>query len=212
MLARFQSMVGRDDLIEQMVLLPEQKKLFAKRATEKNSIKLIVGYNASPKSHTALDIAFCLAHQTHLATNIKVTIQAVYVTETKPRPASETFRFTKNSPVLECSVNEPSRKGTLVLTPPKLEEVSLHLPEKSVNDFKEADQVLWEAKSLAQEWQETFKSHLRFGSLSEELNKVVQLESADALLLGCHSADHPLIDKLGSSFPCTVLGIPRYLD
>ncbi len=43
MLARLQSAIGRDDLIEQMVLLPEPKKPFAKKAQREKSINLIVG-------------------------------------------------------------------------------------------------------------------------------------------------------------------------
>ncbi|HLO86156.1 MAG TPA: universal stress protein [Nostocaceae cyanobacterium] len=208
MLARFQSAIGRNDLIEQMVLLPEPKKLFHKKAQKAKSINLIVGYNASPKSHTALDIAFCIAHQTHLATNTKVTVQAVYVAEENLTVAADIPNFAKSQPILECPVSDTAKSVTLVLTQPKLE----HLPEKVVTPFKQADRVLWQAKNLAQEWQGEFKSHLRFGNICTELKKVVTRETADILLLGCDSADHPMIDKLGHNFPCVVLGIPSLID
>jgi hypothetical protein len=208
MLARFQNAIGRNDLIEQMVLLPEPKKLFHKKAQKAKSINLIVGYNASPKSHTALDIAFCIAHQTHLATNTQVVVQAVYVAEANLTLASDIVSWKNNQPLLECPVSDTEKSVTLVLTQPKLE----HLSGKEVTPFTQADKVLWQAKSLAEEWQGEFKSHLRFGHISTELKKVVSSEAADVLLLGCESADHPIVDRLGSNFPCAVLGIPNCID
>jgi hypothetical protein len=38
----------------------------------------------------------------------------------------------------------------------------------------------------------------------------VELEAADALLLGCQSINHPLIERLDAD--CPVLGIPKCLD
>jgi hypothetical protein len=62
-----------------MVLLPEPKKSLVLVSSRASCVNLVVGYSASPKSHTALDIAFWIAHQTHLATNNLVTVHAVYV-------------------------------------------------------------------------------------------------------------------------------------
>ncbi|MHC5829772.1 MAG: universal stress protein, partial [Nostoc sp.] len=45
-----------------------------------------------------------------------------------------------------------------------------------------------------------------------ELKKVVQSEAADILFLGCKSVNHPMIEALGSNFPCAVLGIPTSID
>jgi len=73
-LARLQSAIGRDDLIEQMVLLPGTQKSSAKKGSKAKSANLIVAYNGSPQSHTALDIAFWIAHQTTLARKIQSSV------------------------------------------------------------------------------------------------------------------------------------------
>ena len=44
-LARLQSTIGRDDLIEQMLLLPETQKSFSQRVSHSKSANFIVGYN-----------------------------------------------------------------------------------------------------------------------------------------------------------------------
>ncbi|MFM6505994.1 MAG: universal stress protein, partial [Dolichospermum sp.] len=82
----------------------------------------------------------------------------------------------------------------------------------SRTSLQEADRIIWQAKTLAEEWQGSFSSHLRFGNVAKELKKVVQLETADILFLGCKYNDHPLIETLGKNFPCAVLGIPHCLD
>lgn len=205
MLARLQSAVGRDDLIEQMVLLPEPKEPFSKKPQREKAVNLIVAYDASPNSHTALDIAFWIAHQTRLATNAEVTVQAVYVIEdNQSSQYSNILTFAEQQPQLECQVSEISKSATQVLTQPQLQTV--------VTPLQQADIILWQARSLAEEWQGSFKSHLRFGSISTELNRVVESETADILFLGCKSVDHPMIEALGSNFPCAVLGIPSCID
>ena len=98
-------------------------------------------------------------------------------------------------------LNQP--KGTAIL--PQLER-------ESRTSIKEADRIIWQAKTLAEEWQGSFKSHLRFGNIAKELKKVVQLESADILFLGCQSSNHPMITTLGKNFPCVVLGIPHSIN
>ncbi|MEH1863843.1 MAG: universal stress protein [Nostoc sp.] len=204
MLARLQSATGRDDLIEQMVLLPEPKQPFFKKPQEAKAVNLIVAYNASPNSHTALDIAFWIAHQTRLATNAEVTVQAVYVVEDNQSSQYPNILNFPQQPSLECQVSEVSKSVTQVLTQPKLQTV--------VTPLQQADIILWQARSLAEEWQGCFKSHLRFGSISKELHKVVESETADILFLGCQSVSHPMIEALGSNFPCAVLGIPSCID
>jgi nucleotide-binding universal stress UspA family protein len=206
LLARLQNTIGRYDLIDQMVLLPESTKSIDQQDSPKKSINLIVGYNASPNSHTALDIAFCIAHQTHLATNIQVNVQAVYVSEENTISHDyHNLNFPHNQLVAKYPTGDLSVSKSRVLTPLKPELVSTSIAAK-------ADRIIWQAKTLAEEWQSYFKSHLRFGNLSSELRKVAELEAADALVLGCQSADHPLIDSLGGNFPCAVLGIPNCLD
>ncbi|ODH00686.1 universal stress family protein [Nostoc sp. KVJ20] len=205
MLARLQSATGRDDLIEQMVLLPEPKKPFYNKAQSSKAVNLIVAYDGSPKSHTALDVAFWIAHQTRLATNVEVTVQAVYVLEdNQSSQYPNILSFPQQQPSLECQVSEVSKSVTLVLTQPKLQTV--------VTPLQQADIILWQARSLAEEWQGCFKSHLRFGCISTELAKVVEAENADILFLGCNSVNHPMIEALGSNFPCAVLGIPSCID
>ncbi|WP_089091983.1 universal stress protein [Nodularia sp. NIES-3585] len=210
MLVRLQSAIGRDDLIEQMVLLPEPKKPFA---PEIEAVNFIVAYDASPNSHTALDLAFCIAHQTCLATNAHVRVQAVYVVDNNHQNQYPNLSsFAKSLPILECAVSAVSESAIPVLPQSKLRGITQCLPEKCIVPLQEADRIIWQARSLAEEWQGSFKSHLRFGSIAQELKKVVELEAADILFLGCKSVNHPMIPRLGSNFPCAVLGIPNCID
>ncbi|MDZ7963859.1 MAG: universal stress protein [Nostoc sp. DedSLP03] len=205
MLARLQSATGRDDLIEQMVLLPQPNKPFFKKPQKAKAVNLIVAYDASPNSHTALDIAFWIAHQTRLATNTEVTVQAVYVVENnQSNQYPNILSFPQQQSSLECEVSEVSKSVAQVLTQPKL--------QTAIAPLQQADIILWQARSLAEEWQGSFKSHLRFGCISTELRKVVESEAADILFLGCNSVNHPMIEALGSKFPCAVLGIPSSID
>ncbi|WP_224095342.1 universal stress protein [Nostoc sp. MS1] len=208
MLARLQSAMGRNDLIDKMVLLPEPQE-----TQVTSSINLIVGYDASPNSHAALDIAFWIAHQTRLATNQQVTVQAVYVLEEScPVDYSNILSFGKRTPTKELSISEQTKSVTSVITQPQLTDIKSYLQTDTITPLQEADRVLWQARSLAEEWQGSFKSHLRFGCVSTELRKVAELEAADILFIGCKSAYHPLIQNLGSDFPCAVLGIPESMD
>jgi nucleotide-binding universal stress UspA family protein len=212
-LARLQSAIGRDDLIEQMVLLPKAQKSCSQRGLEAKSANLIVGYNGSPQSHTALDIACWIAHQTSLATNSQVTVQAVYVVEENFNyQAVDIFNTADNKAQLERQFSNISKPVRLRLNQPKGTEILPQLERESRTSLKEADRIIWQAKTLAQEWQGSFKSHLRFGNITEEFKKVVQLETADILLLGCKSTNHPMIETLGKNFPCVVLGIPNCID
>ncbi|MBD2280614.1 universal stress protein [Aphanizomenon sp. UHCC 0183] len=213
MLARLQSAIGRDDLIEQMVLLPETQKSFSKRVSQAKSANFIVGYNGSPESHTALDIACWIAHQTSLATNSQITVQAVYVVEENFNCQSvDIFNVANNKAQLESQFSNTSKPATLRLNQPKGTAILPQLERESRTSIKEADRIIWQAKTLAEEWQGSFKSHLRFGNIAKELKKVVQLESADILFLGCQSSNHPMITTLSRNFPCAVLGIPHSID
>ncbi len=212
MLVRLQSAIGRDDLIEQMILL-SPKTSCTEKAQPGKSVNLIVGYNSSPNSHTALDIAFWIAHQTRLATNVEVMVQAVYVVEDNQKSQYlDVFHSKIHEPSLAYPVNYASKSITSVLSEPKLTSNALSLETKLVDSLTQADRILWQARSLAEEWQGSFKAHLRFGCVAEELQKVVKLEAADILFLGCQSINHPIIQTLDSNLPCVVLGIPSCIN
>jgi nucleotide-binding universal stress UspA family protein len=218
MLVRLQSTIGRNDLIEQMVLLPEPKKTFGETIHESclqpaKSVNLIVAYNSSPNSHTALDIALWIAHQTRLATNAQVTVQAVYVIEdNQSSHYPNVFRPQQHQSTLDCPISDVAKSAISVLTEPKLSANILYLQRKSADALKQADKIIWQARSLAEEWQASFKTHLRFGSIAAEIKNIVELEAADILFVGCQSRNHPMIQALGSNFPCAVLGIPNCID
>jgi len=173
MLVRLEGALDRNDLMEQMVLLPEPASAAAKWAESTTSVNLVVGYNASPNSQTALDLTLWIAHQTRLVTQKQVTVQVVYVVDAYQNRS--------------CCANFTSRV------------------------YEQADRILWQAGCLAEEWRSSFKAHLRVGEVATELRNVVESEAATLLFLGCNSVTHPIVQKLGSHFPCSVLGIPQQL-
>lgn len=222
MLARFESAVGRDDLVEQMILLSGKKPSVLPTSKSPNSLTLVVGYNGSPSSHTALDITLLIAHQTRLATNKQVTVKIVYVIDEEGNSkvgylpmnctiSGNSWEFSTAS-VLKSVTTELGKPKIEVLatsdrqTTTKTRSVQTTCSPNSV--FERAEQILWQARYLVEEWGDAFIAHLRIGCVAEELTKVVTSEEADLLFLGCHSANHSLVQKLGAKFPCPVLGIP----
>lgn len=220
-LVRLQNAIARDDLIEQMVLISAPETPFSTQAQSAKSVNLIVGYNSSPNSHTALDIALLIAHQTRLATKAQVTVQVVYVIEEnqsshgaevlqKEEFASQ--RATEQNPP-PCSASFSLREfDTGVITQTKIQANAAYSQEMLVDRFAQAESILRQASCLAAEWKSSFKAHLRFGCIAKELRKVVASETADLLLLGCNSVNHPIVQQLGSNFPCSVLGIPTFVN
>lgn len=229
MLMRLEGAMDRNDLIEQMVLLPEPASAAAKWANATNSVNLIVGYDASPRSQTALDLTMWIAHQTRLATQKDVTVQVVYVVEDQ---SNSTNLETKDSGNISSSLSDRlsgelskslSKKGTIsVLDKPKPQRLAVvkekktskHQPKAQVSQadiFEKADRILWQARCLAEEWRGAFKAHLRFGNVANELKAVVEAEDATLLFLGCNSVKHPIVKQLGNHFSCSVLGIPNGL-
>ena len=231
MLVRLQTAMGRSDLIDQMVLIPAKKASPNERARYNKSVNLVVGYNRSPSSQTALDVILWIAHQTRLATKSKVTVHIVYVVDDdQSNNCSDIFNFQKqasNTPARQHSLAlqtaSITETATPVLTRPR-QAIDSHTRVTSVdpcclramfydrNHFHQADQILWQARCLADEWGGAFTAHLRFGNVGKELREVVEAEAAALMLLGCSSAKHPLIQKLGADFPCPVLGIPYNPD
>ncbi len=211
-LARLQDVVGSQEIINQMVLLPEPATHNVERDKSTQSINLVVGYNSSPKSQTALDITLLIAHQTRLATQKQVTVHVVYVLDDNQSfPVLNVYNsFYASSSSLVCNLESSTafRCTTSVLTQPTTETLAALTPLKSVDLFEQADRILWQARCLAEEWKGTFVAHLRFGSKATQLRSVVESEAADLLLLGCSSCDHPVVQQLGTNFPCPLLGIP----
>lgn len=212
-LARLQDVVGSQEIINQMVLLPEPATLTVDREKSTQSVNLVVGYNSSPKSQTALDITLLIAHQTRLATQKQVTVHVVYVLdENQNSQLLNVYNsYHASSSSLVCNL-DPAKSAfrctTPVLTQPTTGILAALPPLKSVDLFEQADRILWQARCLAEEWKGTFVAHLRFGSLATELRSVVESEAADLLLLGCSSIDHPVVHQLGTNLPCPLLGIP----
>lgn len=216
MLVRLQNAMGREDLIEQ-VLLSTPRTRFSEQAQSNKSVNIIVGYNSSPKSHTALDLALLIAHQTNLATLEQVTVQVVYVLEDKINSDYEDMllteeglssRLTFQIP-LYFPTSSPSRRFATrrILSQMKLHSTA-HSRRTSVEEFAQAELILRQAICLAEEWKSSFKAHLRFGCVTTELKTVIESENASLLILGCDSPQHPIVQQLGSNFPCAVMGIP----
>jgi nucleotide-binding universal stress UspA family protein len=230
MLVRLEGAMDRNDLIEQMVLLPEPASAAAKWSNSTKSVNLVVGYNASPSSQTALDLTMWIAHQTRLVTQKQVTVQVVYVVDENQKnqysdglntaSASDLSKHQLPSELLNTSLKK-SKLSVLTETKPQVLATS---PKKSVksrrpkatscqaDSFEQADRILWQARCLAEEWRGSFKAHLRFGDVASELREVVESEAATLLFLGCNSVSHPIIQQLGTHFPCSVLGIPTELS
>lgn len=221
MLVRLEGAMARNDLIEEMVLIPEPASAASRWAKSTPSINLIVGYNASPKSQIALDLTMWIAHLTRLATQKSITVQAVYVVDERQcTQCSDVFESAGISSFLipslpsEFPIKSASRNSaTSVLSQPKVKK---HYSQKKTfrqsDWFEQADCILRQARCLAEEWGVPFTAHLRFGNVAEQLRAVVESEAATLLFLGCNSVTHPIVQKLDSSFPCSVLGIPTKLS
>ncbi|HEY9906147.1 MAG TPA: hypothetical protein V6D18_00910 [Thermosynechococcaceae cyanobacterium] len=203
MLARLENALGRTDLTKQMVLIPHKS---GERSTSEE-INLVVGYNGSPRSQTALDLTLWIAHQTRLVTRKPVTVQVVYVadlTDQGQRSPKKNARSGSSS-VYADSVIKPFSHSA------QPSSVAVAEPLSSADPFDHADRVLWQARNLAEEWRGSLKTHLRFGQVARELRQIVQSESGVLLLVGCESPTHALVHQLGAKFPCPVLGIPTAL-
>lgn len=227
MLARLECAMNRTDLFEQMMLLP---KPVAQTNNSDQAINLVVGYNASLQSQSALDLALLIAHQSRLAAQKPVTVQVVYVMAAN-LPNSNVFNSTnlKNSSIQQFSrqhiaSSSSSKSATSVLTKPnsqQLLDISNNTGKKidstqaiasKSESFQQADHILSQAHCLAEEWQGDLQTHLRFGDVTTQLKAVVESTSATALFLGCHDANHGIVQKCGDNFPCTILGIPDELN
>jgi nucleotide-binding universal stress UspA family protein len=161
-------------------------------------LDLVIGYDGSPDSQAALDLALLIAHQTRLATQNQVTIHVVYVLDdvqiellTKIYSSSKALR-------------QWQQKSTSVATPIGTQALAT---QSKIVLLAQADGILWQARCLAEAWKGTFVAHLRFGSLAAELEKIVETETADLLILGCRFQDSLVIRQLSENLSCAVLGI-----
>ncbi|HBB30470.1 MAG TPA: universal stress family protein [Cyanobacteria bacterium UBA8803] len=214
--------IAQKDLIKKMVLLPQPNSAADNWHDLTKPVNLIVAYNGSPSSQTALLWTMWIAHQTRLVTDEPITVQVVYVVDTKLKS-----NYSDISPSAEARPAANSRKSLSkspsISTQPKPQALAGNRKKKSLKRhkktrvsqadwFDQADQILWQARCVAKEWQGCFKAHLRFGDIALELKDVVESEAATLLFLGCHGVHHPIVQKLGSTFPCSVLGIPTRLN
>lgn len=229
MLARLENALGCSEMAKKMVLVPKYGT--DNSLSNPNEINLLVGYNASPNSQTALDLTLWIAHQTRLATQKTVMVQVIYVVDKasewsdrtgyldpldRPESAIVNGAYPLNPRdqdefILPHSVHsQPIQKAgnSLVAELPDLEDPLCNSFDWQMHQFEQADHILWQARHLAEEWRGSLKTHLRFGNLAQELYQVVQAESATILVLGCRSSKHPLVQQLQPNFPCPVLGIP----
>lgn len=193
MLARLQATLDRSDLVSQMLLIPSRTF----ELSSLTAINLVVGYSGSINSQAALDLTLWIAHQTKIATSQQVTVQMVYVSE----------ELVTVSPARS---SRSSTGRTSVLAMPQQPSIRQEALEKS-RQFEQADRILWQARCLAEEWRGALKTHLRFGQVGEQLIEVACQEEASLLILGCESAQVPLVRQLanqGKALPFSVLGIP----
>jgi nucleotide-binding universal stress UspA family protein len=194
MLARLQTKFDPTILAEQLLLLPPQPWHQSDAAGEVN---LLVGYSNSHHSQLALDLTLCIALQTRLVSNQAVSVQMVYVAE-------EQFFAPTAMPVSSASSRHKRSRTTATLDRPSAATIA----QRQIAQFEQADRILWQARSLADEWRGSLKTHLRFGQLATELTAVATAAQATLLVLGCRSPQEALIQSLGQNFPCPILGIP----
>jgi nucleotide-binding universal stress UspA family protein len=212
MLARLQMTLDRTDLTERLILSEpraHQKKSIPAASLQALSgeanYNLVVGYSGSLKSQAALDLTLCLAHQTRLATGKPVTVQVVYVVE-----EPEVLAFTAITP---ATIGRRNRERTSVLAMPSPRKTVTQEANDRASQFEQADRILWQARCLAEEWRGSLKTHLRFGSIAEQIAQVAEAESASLVILGCESCRLPLIHQLvRQEMSCTILGIPPLTD
>jgi nucleotide-binding universal stress UspA family protein len=209
-----------------LLLLPSSNLTTADRIaepaclTDSDTINIVVGYSGSQNSQIALDLTLLIAYQTRLATRKRVVVQTVYVLEgiyhTQKQVFSAAVSSSSNSIAASRRGNEWGAAATTAILPERRSRRHtvncVDARAAQLQCFEEADQVLWQARTFATEWRGSLNTHLRFGSPAAELNAVAQQEHADVIVLGCQSAEHPLIEQLKISAYCPVIGIPASPD
>lgn len=208
-LARLESRLDFDGLAEQLLLLQGDVSTRV-LSSSTQPINLVVGYSGSEKSQVALDLTLWMAYQTRLATSRQIIVHVVYVIEPIQSMhqllASSLAEIQEewSSPAAIAQRHQPMGQTALAV------EVNAGMDPRlaQLKAYEEADRVLWEARAFAEKWKGDLSTHLRFGQVAEELATVLDVEEADALILGCVSADQPLIRSLKGCCSCPVVGIP----
>lgn len=83
MLLRLQATLGHDDSAQPVLLSQGNQGIDTDSPETSETINLVVGYNGSPNSLTALDLTLWIAHQTRIATQRSVMVHVVYVIQGK---------------------------------------------------------------------------------------------------------------------------------
>lgn len=218
MLLRLQSALGQDNLSDQMLLYSGAV------TTRRDSGNFVIGYNGSPNSQTALDFVLWMAHQTRLATQKAVTVHVVYVID-----CYDSLNPSLVTPVTPISTEHQCQLlsadafgfqcGTVMALPSGTSGGSTQTAERAsastatlTHLLERVDRVLWQARCLSDEWRGSLEAHLRFGAVATELRQVVEEQSADLLVVGCSSVEHPLVQQLIPCVTCPILGIPTELE
>jgi hypothetical protein len=231
MLVRLEHALNYPDLAKQMMLVPK-----ATNVAVAGQINLMIAYNGSARSQTALDLTLWIAHQTRLVTPHPVTVQVVYVVDNlsdRPSPADHfsdlyatpmevapdrsgktALDFCDRQDVAELALSQVTARSLSTLMPDDCEvelsglSTSGYSPANQIQQFEKADRILWQARHLADEWRGSLETHLRFGNLIEELRLVSRQVTTTALILGCSSPLDPIVQALGHDLPFPILGIP----
>jgi hypothetical protein len=202
MLMRLEGALNSSGLAQEIILLPGANSISKNSEQIDEAINLVVAYNGSAKSNTALDLTLWIAHQTRLVTQKLVTVNVVHVIETNELSQnlhSDKFVNFKNSYKSKTS--------------PQLLQQTLCTNNATSTLIKPTSQaILQQAQYLAAEWSDSLELHLQFGSLSQILLDLIEKKTAVLLFVGCDSVNHSLIQQLGENFPCPVLGVPQLLN
>ena len=212
MLVRLQNTIGRNDLLDQMILIPEpavEDHLSSNK--QQKSVNLVVGYNGSANSQTALDMTLWIAHQTRLVTTSPVNVQIIYVIKNHQYSAEHlTPRFNYTPLSYQGMIGEEISHQETVAVLDFPANSSYVDPGKAnqISSYSQAEKILSQAYCLVAEWRGNSQTHLKFGNVATELKQVLINQSASLLFLGCSNKNHWIVKSLGES-PCAVLGIPK---
>lgn len=231
-LVRLQNALGWDDLADRMVLSygtqeDEAQTYDMPDAVLDQAMNVVIGYNGSPNSQMALDLALWIAYQNRLASPRTVMVHVVYVVDRRSPnralphggaiPPHSPFRLML-SQAIGVPSPPPNRRHT---DPPSSTSVNAKTcvavceaapPPATQTLLDQADCILWQARCLAEEWRGALEAHLRFGDEQEELLRVMSEVNADLLVLGCGTPDHHLARALRDRVDCPILGIPSHLE